>query len=131
LFKGSVPFSIESAVFVDRATKYAYARELAAQVAASGADGLITLGEVWQSGLVLDEEGVATPPAEVPDRREALQVYAEVKSGEYKSKVCFFHRRFGRIQLDEEVNMEIHSLENNFMLPVRESWKTEKPGFQN
>ncbi|WP_152546776.1 hypothetical protein [Amycolatopsis orientalis] len=126
LFKGPELVHIQSAVFNDRASKHAYARELANQVAANSIDGVITLGEVWQSGVVIDEEGAVIPPGEVPDRREALEVYAESKTGENRSLTTYFHRRFGRIIFDETISCEDQSTENNFMSPVRAVWASEK-----
>jgi hypothetical protein len=122
LFKGLECVGANSVQFRDRATKFAYSRELAARVARDGITGLITIGEIWQSKVVLDEDGVVLPAAEVPDRREALEVYAEDSSGRYVMKVAFFHRRFGRIVFDEEVE-NTESAENNFMAPIREAWK--------
>jgi hypothetical protein len=126
MFKDRKPVSIQSAVLEDRASKFALARELASQVAANGVDGIITIGEVWESHMVLDEEGAIIPPAEVPDRREGLEVYAEVREGDYRSKICFFHRRFNRIQFDEEADSFNESIENNFMAPIRAVWSRDK-----
>jgi hypothetical protein len=126
LFKGEHIVDLHSALFEDRATKHAYSRELAAEVATRGIDGIITLGEIWQSGVVLDEDGVIVPPEEVPDKREALEVYAERDDGEYRSIVLFFHRRFGKIQFDDEVRSQNKSYENNFMAPVRAVWKAAR-----
>lgn len=124
-FKGTVVRAIQSAVFEDRPTKHAYARHLANQVAVDGFDGIITLGEVWNSGVVLDEDGAVIAPEHVPDRREGLEVYAEVKGGEHRTRITYFHRRFGRIVYDEVVDMDDQSLENNFMHPVRQVWKSQ------
>lgn len=126
LFKGANLRAIQSAVFEDRAGKHAYTRELANQVAANGVDGIITLGEVWQSGVVVDEDGAVIAPEDVPGRREGLEVYAEVKGGEYRSTIAFFHRRFGRIVYDEVLDMDGQSVENNFMHPVRQVWTSQE-----
>lgn len=116
LFKGSQCVGIQGADFEDRAAKFAYSRELAGRVAVEGITGIAMVGEVWESGAVWDEEGGLVPPEEVPDRREALQVYAEDNTGEYRVKTCYFRKRFGRIHFEEERESR-ESLESNFMAP--------------
>jgi hypothetical protein len=125
LFKGLKCIGIDSVEFRDRSAKFAFSRELAARAAKEGITGLVTIGEVWQSKVVLDQDGVVVPPEEVPDRREALEVYAEDDSGQYVSKLAFFHRRFGRVIFDEDSENR-ESMENNFMAPIREVWRKDR-----
>ncbi|MQA16117.1 MAG: hypothetical protein GEV09_18790 [Pseudonocardiaceae bacterium] len=112
----------EQGVLTDRSSKFAYSQELARQVAVNGADGIVTIGEIWQSEAVVDEDSVPIPPAEVPDRREALEVAAEDRYGNRRVKLCFFRKRFNRIGFEEEVEFG-QDVENNFMAPVRAVWK--------
>lgn len=121
LFRGKDLELIESANFANKAEKFAYVRGLASKVASMGVTGMITIGEYWQSPVVLDEDGVPVPPGEVPDRQEILEVYAEDSSGRFESSACSFHRRFGRVYFGEEIEMSA-SMENNFMEPIRAAW---------
>ncbi|MEV0055012.1 hypothetical protein AB0H34_31495 [Saccharopolyspora shandongensis] len=113
----------EAGVMEDRAFKFAYSREIARKVAVLGVDGVITIGEVWSSCPVLDEDGVMIPPAEVADRREAIQVSAEDRYGNKLTRSCFFRKRFNRIVFEEEFEIS-GEMENNFMAPVRAVWKS-------
>jgi len=122
LFKGAKPIRYEEGRLTDRSAKFAYSQEIARQVAVSGADGVVTIGEIWQSGAVVDEDGVLVSPAEVPDRREGLQVAVEDRHGNRRVKVCFFRKRFNRIVFEEEVEFG-HEVQYNFMVPVRAVWE--------
>jgi hypothetical protein len=122
LFKGTMIYAIQGATFHDRATKHAYVRELANQIAANGVDGIITLGELWYTDIALDDEGSVIAPQERPDKREALEVYAETKDGGHRSSLTFFHRRFSRIVFDDEHAQEEEAVKNNFMHPIRQVW---------
>ncbi|WP_142102220.1 hypothetical protein [Pseudonocardia cypriaca] len=121
LYRGTELIDVRQTLFSDRADKYVYARDLAKAVLMTGADGVITIGEIWQSKVTLDDQGVVLPPAEVPDRLEALEVYAETSDGSIRAKYAYFRKRFGRISYYGEQEIT-ESLENNMYAPTRAVW---------
>lgn len=128
LYRGGQALEAHQGILRDRAGKYAFSQNLVERVAINDADGIVMLGEVWQSRVTFDEGGVPIPPAEAPDPREALEVYAETKDGSFRARHAFFRERLGRIVFDEEIDTTV-SLENNFLAPIRALWagRSESP----
>ncbi|WP_139318871.1 MULTISPECIES: hypothetical protein [unclassified Pseudonocardia] len=124
LTRGEKILDVSQAILADRQAKFLFAQQLAKAVLLAGADGVVTINEMWQSEPVLDEEGAMIPPAQAPDRREVLRVYAETSDGQTRHKSVEFTRRFGRIVFGREIFSENAGLENNIMSPTRVVWKT-------
>jgi len=104
----------------DKADKYALAQHVADLAIRLDADGVLQIAEVWL-GIVPAAGEEYVPASDQPDRKEALQVYAEIASGETRGMLVPFSRSaFGVVSIDQRFD-ENHS--SNFFLPVRAAWR--------
>ena len=124
LCRGGETISVQGPQLNDRTSKYVFAQELARQVVLTGADGVLTIGEVWMALPTRDQEGAVIAPADSPNRMEALEVYAETSDGTVATKGVFFHKRYGRVVFGNEWDHHSMDLENNMLAPTRVAWAT-------
>lgn len=124
-YRGGERLHTEFVAARDRADKFALSQQLAELAIRIGADGVLQVAEVWIGRL--PEEGQALiPPALQPDRTEALQIYAEISSGETRGLIIPFSRSaFGGVQIGETIE-ESHP--SNFLLPLRAAWRAGRRG---
>jgi hypothetical protein len=121
LCSGGTSVHTQSTILSDRASKYAFAQDLAKQVLMNGADGVVTIGELWKSRVSIDEDGLVIPPGENQDRQDVLEVYGEIADGSIRARHVVFRKRFGRIVFGEE-RVITESLHNNILAPTRNGW---------
>jgi len=106
----------------DGADKRALAQEIAEQVALNGYDGIVHIGEVWQSPPHFDHEGYGLPTAEHPDKTEAVVLHAETADGAVGTTlVPFRRRRFGGPVIQEAIQVDSSDL---FLAPTRAVWRS-------
>lgn len=107
------------------ADKRDLAQRTAELVAMNGFDGVIVTGEAWHAPLALDEDGVAIPPSERPDREEVLIIHAEDATGRVRSVHVPIHRRRGRrTTVGDVVEGSVEEARSyNFLAPTRAVWE--------
>ncbi|MGW1743480.1 hypothetical protein ACWCPQ_32285 [Nocardia sp. NPDC001965] len=126
LVDGTGQILIEAPIFDDRISKHRYFKDLALRVASRAINAVITISEVWESSLHTNSDGTLIPPAEAPDRREALEVFAVAANGSSRHRGVYFHRQFRKIIFDEEFgsrSVRETSLQNNAIEPVLAVWR--------
>lgn len=120
LFKGE-SMDILGPMATDQVDKRAILQGIAEKCAREGADGIIMVGEMWMAPILVQSDGVALTPSKHPERREALYVHAETKSGDIKSVIVPIVRSEGAPTRFEAEFSDSSGI--NFMDPIRAIWK--------
>lgn len=129
-FRGLAPCGAEMLFARDRGDKMLLAKQIADSVTINEFDGIIITGEMWMAPMSHNSDGTIIPPAQSPDRSEALIVYAENARGEQREHLITFRRRLGKIILGETIEQIDSEGKYNFMLPTRAIWKRWNSGSQ-
>jgi hypothetical protein len=108
----------------DRGDKYLFWHLVANRVAAEGHDGFVFVAESWLALAKDDTESLYPDVASDPGRLEALTVTAESKGGRKRTWIVPFRKRFGRMVLEEPVDVEEAAF---FAEPIRRVWAGQSP----
>lgn len=120
LFKGE-SMDILGLMATDQVDKRAILQGIAEKCAQEGVDGIIMIGEMWMSPILVQSDGVPLTASAHPNRREALYVHAETKSGEMRSVIVPIVRsEAAPPRFEAEFN---DSSGINFMDPIRSVWQ--------
>lgn len=104
----------------DREAKYVIFRQLATDVAKTGADSVIIVNETWVGSPEDMAKGIY--PADSPTRKEALHLVAANKSGGLFQYTVLFHRdKKGQIVFDDQM---VDEGVPNFLLPILSVWSS-------
>lgn len=104
----------------DRREKYLFWREVAEETRRVRANGVVTVGEIWQSRLKPGAE--LRFPAEDPGRTEGLLVTAESASGFYLTLLTDFARDENAGIVFGRTLEETEPARGGFMEPIRAVW---------
>jgi hypothetical protein len=122
-FRGLQPVGSKILMARDAADKRDLVQNIAEIVAVNHIDGIIEVGEVWQSPFALDPEGAFVRPAAHPQRTEAIAIWIETATGQKASAhIPITRRRFRRPSVGPVVQASEEAVQNNFLDPVRRVW---------
>lgn len=122
-FQGGAPRQHISVEVSDRSEKRRTAQEVAETCAALGFDGVLSIGEVWQSLVTMMDDGTPVSPGDHPDRNEGLMVNAECADGSQLGFMVLFTRHEDRsVDFGEQREISEGS-RYNFFSPVRAVWQ--------
>src|SRR5262249_45615922 len=120
LFRGVQLVQVSAVIFEDQPEKFLVWQRIADDVARTGAEGLIFIGE---ASLASPEKAIrGVRPTDTPGREEVIHVVAVKATGEVQSLFTPFSRGwFGRIKVGE--TEEFDEVAFNFVAPVRAVWR--------
>ena len=126
LFRGPTPVDARVLHARDAADKRALAQEVADLVAINGIDGVVDIGEMWQSPITKAADGAFVRPAEHPEREESVGIHIELADGRARNiQVPFTRRRGRRRRVHVLPPIEMEQYKNNFLEPVRAVWQAK------
>jgi hypothetical protein len=124
-FRGIAPVDSRALLARDAADKRDLAQSIAEIVAANRIDGVIEIGEVWQSPATPDPDGAFIRPGAHPERTEAIMIWAETANGQKSAvQIPIKRRRLRRPVVGDVIELNAKSAKNNFLDPVRGVWAT-------